>query len=141
MLLLVPAGLALLLQGPAGRPERIARPAIMLSAEQPPRAARLVSPIDDARIVATGDPVVVDLVWEMPPAEGTGHGQVEFFVEVVTPGQGGPRLVFASYAARSPVHVSLDRDPAQYAWRVTTVSRAAQQYALSEWGRFRVTEP
>jgi hypothetical protein len=101
-----------------------------------PQAADLVEPVDGATLPLEAAQRGVVLSWRAAEAQ---PGCC--FVEVVPLGDGASsRAVFAAYAeAAEQQSVRLSR-PGQYAWRILTVSRAAQRYTASPWRHFVVGE-
>jgi hypothetical protein len=86
-----------------------------------------------ASVSGTGESVQVELSWAAP-AEPV---PVDFFVQVLAlDTAGAPHRTFASFSKQSAVLVSLPWGPADYAWRVYTVSASVPDYASSAWGYF-----
>ena len=107
-------------------------------AEAPgPEAAVLAEPANGATLPLAAAQRGVVLSWRAPAEAQPGC----CFVEVVPLGnETASRAVFAAYAEaadRQPVRLNR---PGQYAWRILTVSRAAQRYTASPWRHFLVGE-
>ncbi|MCG7360040.1 hypothetical protein MHZ93_02070 [Roseomonas sp. ACRSG] len=112
-----------------------ALPPVAEETEAPgPQAAELAEPANGATLPLEAAQRGVVLSWRAAEAQ---PGCC--FVEVVPLGDGGgSRAVFAAYAeAADQQAVRLGR-PGRYAWRILTVSRAAQRYTASPWRHFVV---
>ena len=96
--------------------------------------AILLAPANGVEIQANSDPTHVTLVWKAD----LGHERARFFVEVVAIDSNKLSDVFASYVNQTTVTVTLEDEPAEYAWRVYTVGENDPEYALSDWYRFSI---
>ena len=102
-----------------------------------PQAAELAEPADGATLPLEAGQRNVVLSWRAPAEAQPGC----CFVEVLPLGDSADsRAVFAAYAeAADRQSVRLTR-PGRYAWRILTVSRAAQRYTASPWRHFVIGE-
>jgi hypothetical protein len=97
----------------------------------PPAAVALLAPAEDAVLAQRS----FTLSWRAAPEPGAD------FVEVLALDENSPaREVFAAYAGTAGQQaLGLDR-PGRYAWRVLSVSAAAQRYTPSPWRFFTLNE-
>jgi hypothetical protein len=130
-----PGAIELTLPDAAGRADAPARAEETADAPAPAPAV-LVAPADGAVLPAEAAQRGINLSWQQAAAR---PGCC--FVEVVRLDGGGPlRAVFAAYAAGPGQQLVQLNRPGRYAWRVLTVSRAAQRYSLSPWRHFVLGE-
>jgi hypothetical protein len=131
-----PGAIELALPDAAGGADAPAR-AEETAAALAPAPAVLAAPADGAVLPAEAAQRGITLSWQ--PAASAEPDCC--FVEVVRLDDGGPlRAVFAAYAAAPGQQVVQLSRPGRYAWRVLTVSRAAQRYSPSPWRHFVLGE-
>jgi TPR repeat protein len=81
----------------------------------------------------------VALVWSSPPAPRAAQ-PVTQYVQLLTRNGTKQRMVYAGFVDATAALVTLPPGPADYAWRVLTVSRAGSHYVASDWATFSTQE-